>query len=157
MSFKLQHLRGEKSDWAANDYVAKDGEIALYKESDGTYRMKIGNGTSKFSLLPSLTREVKPVSSTYGILMKHNLDVRCATTAAVSVNIPSKIPDDYMSSISFTAQEGFKLTINTSKKIYFSGDGLSTGVFVPVAAARYTLIFWYDTNLRCHIIEGKSS
>lgn len=49
--FLLQHRRGTPERWANSDIILKDGEIGV-ERSNGTVKLKVGDGVSKYSELP---------------------------------------------------------------------------------------------------------
>ena len=154
MSFKVKHVRGFKNEWASSQFVPEDGEIALVRQSDGTYRMKIGNGTMKFSELTAVDRDVILASGSTEVTPKNRQDIRVGTASTLQVNIPSAIAEDYESRVSFTAGANMKLTIRSTQKVYYSGATVTNNQFSPTSGARYTLFFWNDGAFRCRIEEG---
>ena len=40
------------------------------------------------------------------------------------------------------------LTYPAEPKIYFSGDGVMDGIFIPDSGKHYTLLFWYDGKIQ---------
>lgn len=48
----LKHRRGSTEQWAKSDEIIYDGEIVVEKSNDGYTRLKVGDGTKKFSELP---------------------------------------------------------------------------------------------------------
>lgn len=49
---RMRQLVGTTAEWAANDLIIGNGELALEKLSGGAMRMKVGNGVDRFSVLP---------------------------------------------------------------------------------------------------------
>ena len=50
--FILKHRRGTTEQWLTSDAIIYDGEIVVEKTDDGYTRLKVGDGTKKFSELP---------------------------------------------------------------------------------------------------------
>ena len=48
MKKSIRHLRADSAEWAANDAVIPDGEIALLKTDGGRVKMRVGDGARKF-------------------------------------------------------------------------------------------------------------
>jgi lysophospholipase L1-like esterase len=51
---RMRQLIGSTAEWAANDLVIGDGEIAVERVAGGGVRAKVGNGAAPFSGLPYL-------------------------------------------------------------------------------------------------------
>jgi hypothetical protein len=49
---RMQQLRGDTALWASNDIIPLDGELAFERVTDGTARLKVGNGRDSYSALP---------------------------------------------------------------------------------------------------------
>lgn len=49
---RMRSLTGTTAQWAADDIVIADGEIAVERRDDASVRIKIGNGVDTFSELP---------------------------------------------------------------------------------------------------------
>ncbi len=154
MSFKVKHLRGYKEEWTASQYIPEDGEIALIRQQDGSYRMKIGNGRARIEALPCVSREVITTPGATEVFPMHNQDVRVEIVSNLTVNIPYPIPEDYSSRVSFQAGSSMRLMIRANEQIYYSGAVTSSSQFTPKTDARYTIFFWYDGRMRCRIEEG---
>ena len=154
MSFKVKHLRGTKEEWSESGYIPEDGEIALIRQQDGSYRIKVGNGNARIENLPGVSLEVINSNGATAVSPRNNQDVRVETVNNLTVNIPNSIPQDYSSRVSFKATSNTKLVIRANKNIYFSGDITPNTQFTPTADARYTLFFWYDGEMRCRVEKG---
>lgn len=50
--FILKHRRGTEQQWSTSNVIIYDGEIVVEKSEDGYTRLKVGDGTKKFSELP---------------------------------------------------------------------------------------------------------
>lgn len=149
MSDIIQHLRADREGWAQNDIVPRDGELALLRTQDGGTLIKIGDGETPFSALSSLTGEVR--SATEGALtLRHGEDIRLGAPTALTLSFPQAVREDYYGTVSFDspADTPTALSYPASPKIYFSGDDVLDGVFVPDAGKHYTLLFWYDGRMQ---------
>lgn len=49
---RMRQIVGTTAQWAADNIVIGDGELACERTTGGQVKMKIGNGTSTFSALP---------------------------------------------------------------------------------------------------------
>lgn len=54
--FIYKHRRGTTEQWATSDSIIYDGEIVVEKPNDGYIRLKVGDGTKKFSELPYMPK-----------------------------------------------------------------------------------------------------
>lgn len=52
---RMRQLIGSTAEWAANNIVLGSGELGIERVSATEYKAKVGDGTSKWSLLPYLT------------------------------------------------------------------------------------------------------
>ena len=50
--FILKHRRGSTEQWVESDAIIYDGEIVVERSDDGYTRLKVGDGTKRFSELP---------------------------------------------------------------------------------------------------------
>jgi hypothetical protein len=51
---RMQQLRGASAQWAADDIVPLDGELAIERLDDGSIKMKVGDGTTDYLALADL-------------------------------------------------------------------------------------------------------
>ena len=146
----IQHLRADREGWALHDIIPKDGELALLQTEDGGTLIKIGDGTHRFSELASLTGEVSNKTGET-LLLRHGEEARFGTLRTLNFSFPASIREDYYASVSFDSPSGSVPTsfvYPETPKIYFSGDDVIDGVFVPDAAKHYSLFFWYDGRMQ---------
>jgi len=154
MISRVQHLRADKEVWKSADAVIPDGEIALYKRSDGSYGLKIGDGRRKFSLLPSLTKEVIVNTDEAPVItLKGMQDVRCGSIKILTLEIPSEdMTDEYEAWLSFDTDDSEEFDLRlSSHTVYFSGEDYTDHSFTPLKSLHYRLHFYYDGKLRCEI------
>ena len=149
MSKIIQHLRADREGWALNDIVPMDGELALLRTEDGGTLIKIGDGMTPFSRLSSLTGEVK-IGTGDTHLLSHGDDLRLGTAQTVLLSLPSVIREDYYASVSFDSPQDAPTALSypENPKIYFSGDDVLEGVFVPDAGKHYTVFIFYDGKMQ---------
>ena len=150
MPNKVKHLRGTREQWQKNDPVIDEGEIALLLTESGRYRMKIGNGRDSFSALEMFGGEVYSGSGNT-VLLKHCADVRFDKKASLTIAFPEIIDEDYYAMLTFVSPATPTTLTYPEGVISFSGTSLTEGKLVPEATLRYTLIFWYDGKMQCHV------
>ena len=138
----IRHLRGSEAEWAANDIVIPDGEIAILKTASGSVKLKVGNGSSRFSDLPALIgNTVKPDTET--IEIKNGVTYRLGTVHSLNLIFPSEPDDDFYTEISFTT-DSYPPDFAISEPITFTGDGTADGDFLADKKRHYTVFIWYD-------------
>ena len=150
MKNKIRHLRATEEQWSENDIVIDDGEIALSLSDDGYYRIKIGNGKKRFSELDSIDTTVKCATTDRAIL-KHKEDLRLGMCANVYIIHPKSFRSDFRCSVTFDSGDTPTKIAYAESLISFSGSSVTDGSFVPEANVHYTLYFWYDGRLQCHV------
>ena len=151
MPNKVRHLRATDAEWAENDAIIDDGEIALAKTPAGNYRMKIGTGDKPFSELDMFGGEVKK-PSTNSIRLMHGDDVRYTTASSLSIFFENNRDEDYYSMLTFDSGETATKLTYPKNYIKFSGISVQGGEFVPEANMHYTVAFWEDgTGIQAHI------
>ncbi len=138
----MRHLRGSEAEWAANDIVVPDGELAILRTEGGQVKLKIGDGTSRFSALPALIGNT--VKSNDEVLtVEHGVTYRLGIMNALTLNLPDTPDDDFFSEISFTSA-AYATEFEASPSVIFTGDGTADGDFMPEAMRKYTMFIWYD-------------
>jgi hypothetical protein len=138
----IRHLRGTESEWAANDLIIPEGEIALLKTGTGRIKAKIGDGISRFSELPSIDGDPhRPDTDT--IDMKHGKLYRLGTVSGISISLPASADDDFYTELSFTSGEDATEFISDTP-IRFTGDDIAGEEFIPREKKHYNLFIWYD-------------
>ena len=150
MPNKVKHLRGTDEEWAANDVVIDDGEIALSKGNTGRYRIKIGNGVSKFSELEMLGGEViEPTGKS--VRLGHCHDIRFGELPKLTLYFPSAYEKDFYCVLTFDSGTTPTTMAYVKSNVLFSGRSVVGGELVPEANVHYTAVFWYDGKLQCHV------
>ncbi len=150
MPNKVKHLRGTDAEWAENDIVLEDGEFALAISERGRYRLKIGNGVNKFSELEMYGGEVRRLPEG-ALVLSHGHDVRLGTRSSLSLTLTEPYDDDFYAVATFDSPDTPTSVTYTKSKIKFSGCSVVGHQFVPEANMHYTLIFWNDGTLQCHV------
>jgi hypothetical protein len=149
MANTIQHLRASRAVWAQHDIIPKDGELALLRTEDGASLIKIGDGIHHFSELSAVAGEaLKGSGSTH--LLRHGEDTHFGSLESLSLSLPQNMREDYYSMISFDSPEQAptELVYPEVPRIYFSGDDVIDGIFIPEAGRHYTLLFWYDGKIQ---------
>ena len=147
----IRHLRGTESEWETYDGVIPDGEIAILKTHGGNSKIKIGNGSDKFSSLPSLTGDSVSTNERE-ITLLHGRSYRLGECEELSIAFPDNMDDDYYSELSFDS--GVDATdFFTDGRVRFTGDGVADEEFMPSPKTHYTVFVWYDGELQ-GIVRG---
>ena len=151
MPNKVKHLRGTDAEWAENDIVVDEGEIALSVGPHGSYRMKIGDGVKKFSELYTFSGEVrKPVENTVTLMNCH--DVRYGEASYIKFIIEDPHDEDYYATLTFDSPENATSIVYQKDLIKYTGASIVGGEFVPEANMHYTAMFWEDgSGIQCHV------
>ena len=149
MANTIQHLRATRAVWEAHDIIPKDGELALLRTDDGGALIKIGDGTHRFSELTSLTTEARSRSGEAHVLY-HGEDTRFSAVSTLSLSLPATVREDYYSILSFDSPIGSPTALSYPEepRIFFSGDDVIDGIFIPNEGKHYTLLFWYDGRMQ---------
>lgn len=77
------------------------------------------------------------------VTLNHNTEIRCGEVTTMSINMPTSISDDYISSVIFTS--GATATVfDYPDTIKMIGEGCVDGRFIPGINKRYEIIISYD-------------
>lgn len=87
------------------------------------------------------------------LTLNHNTETRCGEVATMSINMPTSISDDYISSISFTSGTT-PVNLNYPDTIKMVGEDCIDNVFAPVTNKRYNLLVIYDGAYCMGIVGG---
>ena len=147
----IRHLRGNEADWAANDIIIPDGEIALVRTGGGNTKIKIGDGTRHFSALPSLIGNTI-TADMQSIKIEHGISYRLGTQYSIAAELPEKPDADFFAEVSFDSGRD-ATDFSVSGEITFTGDGTADGDFMPEANTHYTVFIWYDGSYQ-GVIRG---
>ena len=150
---QVKHIRSDEDTWDEYNPVIPDGELALIRR-DGGYDVKIGDGVRRFSQLPPLIgrhtvdTETEEVSATVS-----HLDHTCfGIVWYLTLTLDYTDQPNFTAIVSFTTDDPEPLfEITNGAGIYFSGADVEDGVFVPQMFMKYTLLFWRDDVLNCHV------
>lgn len=85
---RQRQLVGSTADWAANNIVLGDGEIAVERAAGGVIKFKIGNGTATFSAAPYLTAGSTLTTQQLAVITA----LTNGTTLPGPVVLPSSVP-----------------------------------------------------------------
>ena len=147
----VKHLRADEATWAEYDAVIEDGEIALMKTESGRYRMKIGNGELSFSELEMFGGEVFNAHEG-DIYLNHCGDYRIGEAEEITIYFPYVMDNDYYSLLTFDSGSYPTDFYNgDDTPIMYSGSSITDGEFVPLPDMHYTLVFWFDGRIQCHV------
>ena len=142
----IKHLRASEEEWKSNDIVIPDGEIAIMTTKGGNSHIKIGNGSDRFSSLPSLTGcTIK--DSDESIMLLHGRTYRFGEIPVLHISLPNTIDDDFYSEISFdSGTDATELSVDG--KIRLSGDDVADEELMPKPNMHYTICVWYDGSIQ---------
>lgn len=148
----VKHRRAGEEEWLELDPIIPDGELALISRADG-YDVKIGDGVKKYSeLSPLIGRSYTIEDEEYELTLSHKDHARFPGIYALDITLNTEGHDDYISMLTFDSlDEDPMLTIYDYDSMLFSGCDVEDGIFVPKAYMHYTLIFWKDYTMNCHV------
>lgn len=153
MATTIKHARGRRSTWLSKNPVLPDGVIALSMESGG-YSIVVGDGSTHFSELKGTRPNIINGYSDYVVehTLSDNEDVRLGETEDLFIKFPSNPKMDFTAMVTFFCGEyGTMFSYPSDTKILFSGADVENREFYPSAFTRYTLFFWYDGVMQCHV------
>ena len=87
------------------------------------------------------------------LTLNHNTETRCGEVTTMSINMPTSISDDYISSISFTSGTT-PVNLNYPDTIKMIGEDCIDNVFAPVTNKRYNLLVIYDGAYCMGVVGG---
>ena len=149
----VKHRRADDEEWMNFDPVIPDGEIALVSRENG-YDIKIGDGVKRYSELdPLMGKHLSfPYEEYPEITLGHRDTVCFDTVYELSVALDAVSHPDYTAMLSFYSPEiPTQFTLQSGTWIRFSGSDITDGVFIPREDTHYTLLFWRDTGMNCHV------
>ena len=84
-----------------------------------------------------------------------NQELIYAEVTSISVTFPASVGLDYTSSIIFSTPAELQENYSTfPSDVYFKGDECDGGIFIPNAATRYTMLFYYDGTQIIGLVSG---
>lgn len=84
-----------------------------------------------------------------------NQELIYAEVTSISVTFPASVGSDYTSSIIFSTPATLPENYTTfPSDVYFKGDECDGGIFIPNAATRYTMLFYYDGTKIIGLVSG---
>jgi hypothetical protein len=144
-------MRADSACWQRTNPVIPDGEPVIERTAAGSVRIKIGNGTDRYSALPSLLGDAVKASGSQ-IQLAGGKSFRLGTVPALHLSLPKIHDEDFFCEVSFDS--GVDATeFSTSEHIRFSGDGVADEELMPIAKTHYTLFIWYDGSFQ-GIVRG---
>lgn len=150
----IRHLNATSAEWKSHsDMIIPRGELAAEFTDTGAILLKMGNGTETYSALPYLNA-VTVRSFGGGELSPKN---QCTYRAGGAIsNLFLKLPgapeDNFYAEISFISGED-ATAFEVSDTVYFSGDDIAGGEFLPVPSKHYTVLIWRDNGWHC-VVRG---
>lgn len=110
-----KHRRGTTQEWLDIDLVPEDGELVIEECVDGSRRCKIGDGISKFSLLPytddavrdELLEALAQVEDSFNVKLDKTFNSYDESTANQLAELTTKIESDIETKVS-TLQKTIK-------------------------------------------------
>ena len=138
----IRHLRGNEADWAGNDIVVPDGEIAILHTGGGQIKLKVGDGVRRFSALPALIGNTLSLDQN-DLTVEHGFTYRLGRRDALALRLPDAPDADFFTEISFQSAS-YATEFEATPNIIFTGDGTADGDFTPEAMRNYTLFIGYD-------------
>ena len=147
----VKHRRADEETWLLHDPVVPDGELALVSSECG-YDIKVGDGVRSFSDLPSLMgRHTLDYEDYPSITLKHRDHVSCVGIYSAYITLDANDQPDYTAMLTLRTMEQVPEISFTPSRIVFSGCDVADGVFFPQEYKKYTLIFWRDDEINCHV------
>lgn len=85
------------------------------------------------------------------ITVNNNDDIRMGPVEYFDL-LFNRTGDDFSAVLSFTSSDyGTTINIITDETMLWSGRDVVDGVFEPCEFVRYTIFFWYDIVINCHV------
>ena len=101
---------------------------------------------------PNITNSTETTVSTE---LADNTELIYGEVSSTSVTFPANVTLDYTSSIIFTTPATLPENYSTfPSDVYFKGDECDGGIFIPNAATRYTMLFYYDGTKIIGLVSG---
>lgn len=154
MTKSIRHLRGSETQWKNNDIIIPDGELAIMRTAGGGTKIKVGNGTDTFSALRSVDGDYVqfPLSATnQSFTLESNMIYHTPNVRTMTLTLPTSYDADFCCMICMDTR--FYTCDFSLDGVYFTGDDVVDGEFVPVAGKSYTLFIWYATSFQ-GVIRG---
>lgn len=154
MTKSIRHLRGSDTQWKNNDIIIPDGELAIMRTAAGSTKIKVGNGTDAFSALRSVGGDyiqysVAPTKHVF--TLEANMIYHVPNARDLVLTLPASYDADFCCMICLDTR--YCACDFSLEGVYFSGDDVVDGEFVPVVSKSYTLFIWYGTGFQ-GVIRG---
>lgn len=87
--------------------------------------------------------------------LSDNTEMVYGEVTSISVTFPPNVGLDYISSLIFSTPATLPENYTTfPSDVYFKGDECDGGIFIPNAATRYTMLFYYDGTKIIGLVSG---
>ena len=148
----VKHRRAALATWEAIDPIIPDGELALTKKTTGVEIM-VGDGSSRYSeLLPINGRRTLNYALNVSTNLEDGDEVHCGYPDSIEIELNPRGSDFFTALISFsTGDYCIPITISYDGDIFFTGNDIFDGYFEPDIYKHYTVLFWYDGIMNCHV------
>lgn len=71
---RIKHKRDSETNWSTNNPILLNGECIIVDMSDGSTRLKIGDGTNSYSLLPFVDDDLRSAISEINSVLTSTTD-----------------------------------------------------------------------------------
>ena len=155
------HTHTNKSiiDSITGDDISAWNQVSTLNNSIGV--LSALETTDKSSVVNAINEITVPISNnmssvgTQTLELENGLENRLGEVTSLTLNIPSPIPDDYMSILSFTSGEtATSVDYGDNIKWVRGSTDVIDGVFVPIPNSRYTIVVRYDGVNVCGEVGG---
>lgn len=117
--------------------------------------------TDKTSLVGAINEITVPITNnlsltgTQSVTLTNGSENRIGEVSSLTLTLPSPIPDDYISILSFTSgATATALDYGESIKWVNGSTDVIDGIFVPIPNTRYTIVIRYDGQYVCGEVGG---
>ena len=138
---------------------ATQSQITLPTESIGD--LSSLETTDKTSLVGAINEITVPITNnlsltgTQSVTLTNGSENRIGEVSSLTLTLPSPIPDDYISILSFTSgATATALDYGENIKWVNGSTDVIDGIFVPIPNTRYTIVIRYDGQYVCGEVGG---
>lgn len=122
---RMRQLIGSTAEWAANNIVLGFGEIGIERVSALEYRAKVGDGSTKWSLLPYLSTVTTSINSAIQAALDAKLPLAGGTMTGDLILAHDGTRANEAVTLSQLQNEVSKLSTSLSKKVGVGGDTMT--------------------------------
>lgn len=160
-AYTNNHTHNNKTtiDNITADDVSAWNQVSTLTSSVGT--LSALETTDKSSVVNAINEITVPISNNMSSVgaqtleLENGLENRIGEVTSLTLNLPSPMPDDYMSILSFTSGEtATSIDYGDSIKWVRGSTDVIDGVFVPIPNSRYTIVVRYDGVNVCGEVGG---